>query len=74
VKTQAEAKKAILAALERMPAEAFGYLALSMRASAMTQGGLTQVWPDGIGGFTGASREAIAAARSAADAYVEAES
>lgn len=64
-------KQRIIAALDAMPDEAFGWFVLAARPSAMTQGALTQIWPDGIGGFQQASRDAITAVRTAADDYVK---
>jgi hypothetical protein len=65
-------RTALLAALTTMPDEAFEYFVLATAASAMTHGALAQIWPDGIGGFTGASRASITAIRAAAAAYLDA--
>ena len=64
-------RTAILAALAAMPDEAFDYFVLAAGAHAMLHGGLVQIWPDGIGGFTVASRAAITAVRKAAAAYLD---
>lgn len=64
-------RKALLDALGSMPDEAFGYFVLACRPSAMTHGALAQIWPDGIGGFTGASRKSITDVRNAAEVYLE---
>jgi 4'-phosphopantetheinyl transferase EntD len=70
-KSPPDARTALLAALKTMPAEAFTYLVLACGQSAMTHGGLAQIWPDGIGGFGHDSQTAIAAVRAAAAAYLE---
>lgn len=62
---------ALITALATMPDEAFGWFVLACPQSAMTQGGATQIWPDGIGGFTGASRQSIEAVRAAAKSYMD---
>lgn len=59
----------LLLLLARMNDEAFAYVALAMQKSAMTGGALTQIWPDGLGGFT--DRDIIEAARKAADDYLK---
>ena len=64
-------RERMLAALEAMPDEAFIYLALAMVRGAMTKGALTQVWPDGTGGFSQGSKASIAEAETAANAYLE---
>lgn len=69
---RAEAKTAMLRALEAMPDEAFSWLVLACRQRAQVEGANTQVWPDGIGGFTGASRAAITQVREAAEIWIEA--
>jgi hypothetical protein len=65
-------RTALLAALTTMPDEAFDYFVLATAAHAMTHGARAQIWPDGIGGFTGASRASITAIRAAAAAYLDA--
>lgn len=62
----------ILKALETMPDEAFGWLVLAMRPHAMTgeTPALAQVWPDGDGGFTHDSRNAIQETREAVAEYL----
>ena len=62
----------LLAALATMPDEAFGWFVLACPRAAMTKGGLAQIWPDGMGGFTQASRASVEAVRKAADAYLDA--
>jgi hypothetical protein len=62
----------LLQALTTMPEEAFGYFVLASLPSAMLHGAHAQIWPDGIGGFTQASKDAITAVRAAAAAYVDA--
>jgi hypothetical protein len=61
----------LLLILSIMPEEAFSWLVLAMRKSAMTQGANNQIWPDGIGGFTHESRESINQAREAAEEYIK---
>jgi len=61
----------ILEALATMPDEAFGWFVLAAQPSAMTQGANTQIWPDGIGGFTAESRAAITALRDAVEEYLK---
>lgn len=58
----------LLLILATMPDEAFGWLVLNI---AKVQG-RPNVWPDGLGGFKPDSRAAIAAAREAATAILEA--
>lgn len=60
----------LLAALTTMPDEAFGWFVLATTPSAQLKGANAQIWPDGIGGFTQASKEAIAEIRAAAEAYL----
>jgi hypothetical protein len=61
----------LLLILSTMPEEAFSWLVLAMRKSAMTQGANNQVWPDGVGGFSHESRESINAAREAVEEYIK---
>ena len=61
----------LIAALATMPDEAFGWFVLACPQSAMTKGGLAQIWPDGMGGFSSASRASVEAVRNAADAYLK---
>lgn len=63
----------LLKALATMPDEAFSWVVLACGQSAMTHGALAQVWPDGVGGFTAASRASIEEARAAAVAWLEAQ-
>jgi hypothetical protein len=62
------ARGRFLAALRTMPDEAFSWLISSCAPSMHL--GRPQVWPDGVGGFQQASREAIAEAQAAAEAYL----
>jgi hypothetical protein len=62
----------LLHALEHMPDEAFGYFVLAIGSHAMMHGALAQIWPDGIGGFTAASKASITEIRAAAEAYIQA--
>jgi hypothetical protein len=64
-------RTALLDALRTMPDEAFSWLVLALQPAAMIHGATAQIWPDGIGGFTAASRESIMAARTAAVAYLD---
>ena len=64
-------RTALLAVLAEMPDEAFGYFVLAIAAHAMLHGASAQIWPDGIGGFTGASRASITAVRAAALAWLD---
>jgi hypothetical protein len=59
----------LLNALTTMPDEAFGWFVLATSASAHLAGANTQIWPDGIGGFTQASKDAITEIRAAAEAW-----
>lgn len=61
----------LLVALATMPAEAFEWFVRACQPEAMTHGAGAQIWPDWIGGFTGASRAAITDVRAAAAAYLE---
>jgi hypothetical protein len=61
----------IIAALTTMPDEAFGWFVLAAQTSAMIKGGNTQIWPDGIGGFTDESRKSITEIRAAAEEYLK---
>jgi hypothetical protein len=61
---------ALITALATMPDEAFSWLVLAMQSSAMTHGATAQIWPDGMGGFQSASRESVAAARTAATEWI----
>jgi hypothetical protein len=61
----------LLAALATMPDEAFGWFVMATLPAAMTHGAQAQIWPDGIGGFTDASRAAITEVQAAAAAYLE---
>jgi hypothetical protein len=61
----------LLLILAVMPEEAFSWLILAMRKSAMTQGANMQIWPDGIGGFTHESRESINEIREAVEEYIK---
>jgi hypothetical protein len=61
----------LLSALATMPDEAFSWLVVALQPAAMTHGATAQLWPDGIGGFTSASRESITAVRTAAAAYLD---
>jgi hypothetical protein len=67
------AREQIVSALATMPDEAFSWFAMATQASAMTHGALTQIWPDGTGGFTAASRAAIATVQAAAADYLKAQ-
>lgn len=60
----------LLNALATMPDEAFGWFVRATLPSAQLHGANAQIWPDGIGGFTQASKEAITEIRAAAEAYV----
>lgn len=64
-------KTRILKAFADMPDEAFGYLLLAAAPSAMFHGGQSQIWPDGIGGFSDASRASITEVRAACDEYLQ---
>jgi len=70
--TKAAARAHLMEAIKVMPDEAFGWLALACQPSAMLHGANVQIWPDGTGGFTRASRDAITAARAAAAEYINA--
>ena len=61
-----ERRAKLLTVLEEMPDEAFGWLLLALLPRAANEGANCQVWPDGIGGFTDASRDSISAARDCA--------
>lgn len=63
-------RRDLIKALATMPDEAFGWFVLACPTSAMMHGGRAQIWPDGIGGFSGDSRASIEAVRKAADAYL----
>lgn len=67
------AKLALLIRLAALPDEAFGWLVLALPPKAMAAGSppYAQVWPDGIGGFSSASRQAINDVRAAAQGYLE---
>lgn len=54
-----------------MPDESFDWFVLACQERAMMQGGHTQIWPDGIGGFTSQSRASITAIREAAGQYIK---
>jgi hypothetical protein len=69
-----KAREALLAALRDMPDEAFGWFVLACPPKAMMHGATAQIWPDGIGGFTPASRKSIEAVRKAAQEYADAQS
>ncbi len=60
----------ILKALAEMPNEAFSWFVLAAAPSAMRHGANSQIWPDGIGGFSQESQKAIADVRAAADDYM----
>jgi len=60
----------LLEALRTMPDEAFEWFVLATTPSAMLKGANAQIWPDGIGGFQQASKEAITEVRAAAEAYL----
>jgi len=60
----------LIAALATMPDEAFGWFVLACRPAAMMTGALSQIWPDGMGGFSSASRASVEAVRQAAAAYL----
>jgi hypothetical protein len=62
----------LVRAIETMPDEAFAWLVLACAPHAMMHGAGAQIWPDGIGGFTAASRAAIEEARAAAAAWLTA--
>lgn len=64
-----DVKVRLCALLEGMPPEAFSWFVLATLPSAMLQGANAQIWPDGIGGFTQASKDAITEMRAAAEAY-----
>lgn len=49
--------------------EGFSWLARALMKSAMLHGALTQVWPDGLGGFR--DREKIEHVRALATKYIE---
>jgi len=49
--------------------EAFAWIALALQSKAMTRGGATQIFPDGLGGFR--DRERIEQLRAAAVDYIE---
>lgn len=70
--TPLKLKGNLLLALAQMPDEAFGWFTLAAMQGAMTGGALTQIWPDGDGGFSVESREAIEAVRCWAGAFNEA--
>ena len=61
----------LLWALWWMPDEAFAWLALATLPRAMIRGATVQIWPDGIGGFTNASRRSIELVRADAAAWVD---
>jgi hypothetical protein len=62
-------RQQLLIALTAMPEEAFSYLVLACVPESVAPS--AKIWPDGIGGFSGASKAAITAARTAAEAYLE---
>jgi len=64
-------RRPLLIELINMPEEAFAYLVLACQQSAMLKGANTQIWPDGVGGFTRESRKSIEAVRAAADVYLK---
>lgn len=55
----------VLEALATMPAEAWGWVVLTL-TDAPLETGRGQVWPDGLGGFMRESQEAIQKTRAAA--------
>ena len=61
----------LLRALETMPDEAFGWFVRATAPKAMLKGANNQIWPDGIGGFTKESQQAIQNVRAAADEYLD---
>jgi hypothetical protein len=63
-----EDSKALVDAIGALNNEAMAWLALSLLPSAMMHGAHTQVWPDGLGGFT--DREGIERVRELAKRYV----
>jgi hypothetical protein len=60
----------LLLALALMPDEAFSWFVLAAVPSAMLHGATAQIWPDGIGGFSDESKQAITEVRDAANAYL----
>jgi len=60
------ARARLLAALGSMPDEAFEWAAIALSRTR----GATQIWPDGLGGFTRASQAGIEAVHDAADALL----
>jgi len=68
-KQPASPRLRILAALEAMPDEAFSWFVVACKPSAMLDGAKIQIWPDGIGGFSAASKQSIEEVRAAAVEY-----
>ena len=62
----------MISVLRDMPEEAFGWFVLAAYPSAMLKGANTQIWPDGIGGFTEPSRKSITEMRETAAEWVKA--